>query len=479
MAVAGASKASSAKTASATPNGFTPLGVPVNHATNLFVDTDGIPYRYTSPDRGEAIPYLIDADYLPAGITVNQAITAVQTALAAWSAVTSLKYAFYGVQSFGMAASDIDSADGVLRVQLHDRYGSINTNNSNGDILGIGGSYWLTNEVNGWTTGGNVNGSDFHEAVNGFIEIAYTNTVLTNLSLFTEVICHEIGHTIGLAHSSNNPNETNTYLRNAIMYFNAHNDGRGATLGAYDGVVARQVNPMTNTPPYVYDRVMHIVVGAAALSVSNANNIQVRGYDLQTTNLTLATNGETAYNASFAFNTTSNKLSYALPAGTLAGGDVTYDPADGDYLDYVFVRCSDGTNASPYGFVGVVSAQQDSYSEGIPNAWRSAYFGNANPSAGTKHHVTDDADGDGYNNITEFLIGSDPTVKTSNLRITSFASGTVQWQAKPYEIYEIYGSTNLVNWSRVGNPVTPTTTNGAASVSITSPKEFYRVEKVP
>src|SRR5262249_38178005 len=47
------------------PGNFTPFGNPVDTATNLLVDASGIPARFILPDRGEPIPYLIDADYLP------------------------------------------------------------------------------------------------------------------------------------------------------------------------------------------------------------------------------------------------------------------------------------------------------------------------------------------------------------------------------------------------------------------------------
>ena len=81
------------------PKGPSPLATPFSIATNLEIGGDGISARFVLPDRGEPIPYLIDADYLPAGMTQTQAVTAVQTALAAWANVTSLRYQFAGIQS--------------------------------------------------------------------------------------------------------------------------------------------------------------------------------------------------------------------------------------------------------------------------------------------------------------------------------------------------------------------------------------------
>ena len=116
---------SQALTTQARPGGPSPMDIPSSTATNLLAGSDGIPARFVLPDRGEPIPYLIDADYLPAGMTQTQAVTAVQAALAAWTNVTSLRYRFAGIQSFGMAAPNITASDGILRIQLHDHYNYI------------------------------------------------------------------------------------------------------------------------------------------------------------------------------------------------------------------------------------------------------------------------------------------------------------------------------------------------------------------
>jgi hypothetical protein len=130
--------------------------------------------------------------------------------------------------------------------------------------------------------------------------------------------------------------------------------------------------------------------------------------------------------------------------------------------------------------VKVISFSPDAYSEGIPDAWRLSYFGNVDPSVGSNHHAADDADGDGFSNLQEFLLGSNPTNSTSNLRITSFNTTNIQWQAKGYEIYELYSSTNLATWSRAINPIVPTTSVGTAtSFTNGSPRQFFRLQRVP
>lgn len=52
-------------------------------AYNLLADELGIPSRCPLPDRGEPIPYLVDTDFLPPGVTQAQALQALSNALAA------------------------------------------------------------------------------------------------------------------------------------------------------------------------------------------------------------------------------------------------------------------------------------------------------------------------------------------------------------------------------------------------------------
>jgi hypothetical protein len=209
---------------------------------------------------------------------------------------------------------------------------------------------------------------------------------------------------------------------------------------------------------------------------------------LQTTNLAFATNDATASNGKFS--AVSSNLTYVPNA--FYGDSGRLDPAGNSSYDRIYARYSDGTNASPFATIRVISFNSDSYSEGIPDAWRTAYFGSANPAAGPKRHATNDFDGDRFSNLQEFLLGSNPTNTASNLRITFFATTNIQWQAKGYEVYELEASTNLTRWTRAMNPIVPTnSTPGIDLFNLTNalgsatsfpnggPKQFFRIQKVP
>lgn len=158
---------------------------------------------------------------------------------------------------------------------MHDLHGSI----SGSSTLGVGGNGFSIADG----MGGNVNGNEFFPIRSGHLVMKHTNDLLQTLSTFEEVLCHEIGHVLSMEHSSENPSEPNPTLKEAIMYFQAHDDGRGATLGSYDPPVVQQAYPTNNTPPWSYDRFMDIVTQpTGAPNITGINQVEIRGYDLQT-----------------------------------------------------------------------------------------------------------------------------------------------------------------------------------------------------
>jgi hypothetical protein len=444
--------------------------------SGLLADGGGISARFVQPDRGEPIPVLIDADNLPTGISLSQATNAVLDACNAWAAVTKLKFTIESVQSFGAGADTISISDGKLRIQLHDNYNRINSPTT----LGIGGRANSTTVINGWGSGGAVGTNEFHRTSYGYVVLERTNATMQNLATFTEVLCHEVGHALSMAHSSENPSEPNSLLEESIMYYQVHADGRGATLGAYDPPVIQQAYPAINTPPYSFNRMLDITTASPQPNVTGINSVELRGYDLQGTPLTVATNGASVNNGVFSLS--GNTLRYTANSAFSDSGRL--DPSGNSFYTIIYARFSDGTNSSPYTSYRVLSFNLDSFpsgaSDGIPNTWMTTYFGNPNPAAGANRGASQDFDGDKMSNLNEYRTGMIPTNSNSGQIMTLVNPTNIQFQAKAYELYELLGSTNLTTWTRVMNPIVPTNSTGVfLGFTNSTPFRFFRVNKVP
>ena len=263
-----------------------------------------------------------------------------------------------------------------------------------------------------------------------------------------------------------------------FQYYQIHADGRGATLGTYDPPIIRQAYPITNTPPYSYDRYMDITTDSpTAPNIAGINEVSFRGYDLQNNALTCAITNGTSSAGTFS---SVGELVKFTP-GFFSAPRIN-PPTSGNY-DRIFVRYSDGTNASAYSTANVVSLNVDSFpspaGDGIPDNWMTTHFSDANPTAGPNRGAAQDADGDKLSNLTEYRTGMTPTDSASAQRITLVNKTNIQFQAKAYELYELHASTNLTNWVRAANPIVPLTSTGLfTGFTNTAPHMFFRVEKV-
>jgi hypothetical protein len=197
--------------------------------------------RWTEPDTGAPVAYAV----VPRGDAVlgdAASQQAVSNALAAWSAAgSSLRLVNAGPGT----PAPFRQCDGQSTIQFNDPFDEIGAPTNCGGVLAIGGfctNSALTSSVAG-TTFSRITEGDV-TMNRGFAACRYWNA--TNLS---EILTHELGHTLGLGHSSENPSEPNPVLKDATMFYMAHFDGRGAALRADDIAGVRALYPPPAPPP--------------------------------------------------------------------------------------------------------------------------------------------------------------------------------------------------------------------------------------
>jgi Tol biopolymer transport system component len=126
----------------------------------------------------------------------------------------------------------------------------------------------------------------------------------------------------------------------------------------------------------------------------------------------------------------------------------------------------------------------DSDGDGIPDWWMVQYFGHSTGQAGDLSRAQDDADGDGANNLQEFLAGTIPTDPTSalTLRIAPYASGTnvLNWAVAPGKNfhYQVLSATNLSNpaWLVFPGSVGAIGSQRYLNVPATNSQRYFRVQ---
>ena len=213
-------------------------------------------------------------------------------------------------------------------------------------------------------------------------------------------------------------------------------------------------------PPSLVYTLSNVGNGTLSWSASASNS----WLSLSVTNGMLGTGGST--NVTVSISAAANALVGGLYSNTVSFVNTTNGGGTANRLAALLVR------------------------DGIDDAWRQQYFGHADPRADDQSRAQDDPDGDGCNNLCEFLAGSDPTNSVSSFRILSVVpEGNdvhITWltaggktnavQVAPDLLGSYFNISSNLIINGTGDTVTNFLDIGGAT---NTPTRFYRIHLVP
>jgi hypothetical protein len=224
----------------------------------------------------------------------------------------------------------------------------------------------------------------------------------------------------------------------------------------------------------------YLIVGNAAQSLSPGDKdlyVGVYSPDLPSSDATLTISGD-----------------------GLTVGPTLFKPGAFPGLNLISVKVSVATNATPglrtlivqqgagyawaNGFLEVQAAFPDINRDGFDDRFERQYFGSpfaANAAASL------DPDHDQYNNLAEYIAGTDPVDPASVLRVESIhwdpSGATVRWRSgsgKRYQVFSRPYANSSRGWEKTGAPVVATGDfTEFFDGTNTTPNRLYRIQALP